>query len=62
MIPINRRQTCLKCGWKNPVIERSDFLVAYEKECPKCGGELEFKDVSQLDEVLDFFGKMFKNA
>lgn len=58
--PAGKRQVCTKCGWKNPMVEHSDCLMFYHKECPECGGQLEFKKVSVLDSTIETFIKYLK--
>lgn len=55
-----KRQFCSKCGWKNPMIEHSDCLVFYHKECPECKSELHWQKVNEVQDKLEAFLKIFK--
>ena len=58
--PAGKRQVCTKCGWKNPMVEHSDCLMFYHKECPKCKNELHWQNVNEVQDKLEAFLRIFK--
>lgn len=46
--PIPKQARCLKCGWKQTWINKTDTALPPPQECPKCGGSVECKPTDTL--------------
>lgn len=48
---------CPKCGYSKPVTPKSDVIDPRDfiNRCPKCGGEMEKRDVGVLDVLKGLF-------
>ena len=52
--PEPHKYVCTKCAFSKIVAPRTDFLAPWEyfKQCPKCGAEVDRKELSVTEKIL----------